>query len=69
MIRDNFLSIDYGHTFEKIFHFFFTISKKVCFRWISSENIQSFITFNEVSESVDGLQIEVSPTDTKIKSQ
>ena len=50
-------------------HFFFTIGKKffvlACF---FCENLQYLVTFNEVYESVDGLQIRVNLANPKIKN-
>ena len=45
---------------KKVSHFFFTISKKSCFSLVFCENSQYLISFNEVSESVDGLKIRVN---------
>ena len=38
-----------------------------CFHLVSCENLQSPITFNDVSESVDGLQMQVNLPDPKIE--
>ena len=53
---------------KKISHFFFTISKKILFQLGFCENFQYLITFNEVLESVDGLQIRVNLANPKIKN-
>ena len=42
--------------------------KNFCFSLVFCENFKYLITFNEVSESVDGLQIRVNLANPKIKS-
>ena len=47
----------------------FSLSVKIfCFSLVFCENFQYLITFNEVSESVDGLQIRVDLANPKIKN-
>ena len=59
------LCVHYGPSLEKISHFFFTISEKI---FVLCENVQYLITFNEVSESVDRLEILVNLANPKIKT-
>ena len=42
--------------------------KNFCFHLLSCANFQSLVTFNRVSESVDGLQIRVNLADPKIEN-
>ena len=44
------------------------LEKKICFGLVICENFQYFITFNGVSESVDGLKIRVNLANPKIKN-
>ena len=53
----------------KISHFFLLLVKKNCFHLVSCENVQSLITFNQVSKSFDRLQIQVNLANPKIKNQ
>ena len=46
---------------------FSLLAKKFCFSLDFCENFQYLITFNEVSQSVDGLQIRVNLANPKIK--
>ena len=59
--------IHYGPSLEKISHSF-TISKKFVLAWFFAK-ISSTSSFNDVSESVDGLQIRVNLANPKIKIQ
>ena len=53
----------------KKFHTSFSLSvKKFCFILVFCENFHYLITFNEASESVDGLQIRVNLAYSKIKN-
>ena len=47
---------------------FSLLVKNFCFSLVFRENFQYLITFKEVSESVDGLQIRVNLANPKIKS-
>ena len=47
---------------------FSLLAKKFLFQLVSCENFQSLITFNEVSGSVDGLQIRVNLANPKINN-
>ena len=47
--------------------FFSQLVKTFCFSLVFCTNFQYLITFNEVSESVDGLQIRVNLANPKIK--
>ena len=46
---------------------FSLLAKKICFSLVFCENFQYLISFNDVSESVEGLQIQVSLANSKIK--
>ena len=48
---------------------FSLLAKNFCFSLVFYESFQYLITFNEVSESVDGLQIQVNLANPKIKIQ
>ena len=50
------------------FRFGLFSGKKICFGLVICENFQYFITFNGVSESVDGLKIRVNLANPKIKN-
>ena len=58
----------YGPSLEKISHLPFIISKKFCFGLVFCENFQYLITFNDVSESANGLQIRVNLANPKIRN-
>ena len=47
---------------------FSLLVKNFCFRLVFCENFQYFITFTEVSESADGLQIWVNLANPKIRN-
>ena len=59
----------YGSSIEKDSHFFSLLGKNFCFSLVICENFQYLISSNEVSESVDGLQIRVNLANPKIKIQ
>ena len=46
---------------------FSPLAENFCFCLVVCENFQYLITFNEVSESVDGLQIRVNLANPKLK--
>ena len=46
---------------------FSLLVENFCLHLVSCENFQSLITFDEVSESVDGLQIQLDLANPKIK--
>ena len=62
--------LHYGPSLEKNFplHNFSLSAKNFCFSLVFCENFQYLITFNEVSECVDGLQIRVNLANPKIKN-
>ena len=63
------LKTHYGPSLEKLPISSFSLSvKNFCFNLVFCENFQYLITFNEVSESVDGLQIRVNLAYPKIKN-
>ena len=63
-------ALHYGPSLEKSFPLLFHCLQKIfVLAWFFCENFQYLISFNEVSESVDGLQIRVNPANPKIKIQ
>ena len=60
--------LHYGPSLEKIPTSFSLLVKIFCFSLVFCENFQCLITFYEVSESVDGLQIRVNLANPKIKN-
>ena len=53
---------------KKISTSFSLLVKNFCFNLVLCENLQYLITFNEISESVDGFQIRANLANPKIKN-